>query len=558
MGKAARARAQARRTSPPRRGQTPKGLRVEHFAFPLLVAAGLIAYHNSFRGPFVFDDIPAITWNTTIRTLWPPSTVLSPPPRTAATGRPIVNLSLALNYALSGYKVGSYHVFNLSLHILSALVLFGVILRTLRSPGLHAGYRDRALGIATATALLWVVHPLTTDSVAYTIQRTELLGSLFILLTLYCAIRSFESPNERRWSIGALAAFALGLGSKEVIIVAPILVLAWDWLFLSTSLKEAIRRHRVLYVGFAVVLVLFVLLVGTRLRKTFTGTGQQMSPWHYALTESGVIVHYLRLALWPHPLSSDYDGWPIATSVLTVLPHAVIIVALVALALWGLVRRRKVSFLGVWFFALLAPTSSFRPLSWEVAAERRMYLPLAAIILLLLLGGSTFLSSLQAPRLAGSFLVATLAVILAVGTVRRNEDYRTPIIFWNDVVVKRPDNPRARISLGYYLYKEGRSADALSHLAEAVRLQPENANARYSFGVMLANQGRTREAIDQYREAVRIDPGNPRTHVNYAVALTRQGFRDEAINHLEMALRLNPDLSSARRLLGQLRNGSSR
>jgi hypothetical protein len=559
MGEAARARAQAARPASLRRqGPAPKNLRVEHFVFPLLVAAGLIAYHNSFRGPFVFDDIPAITWNTTIRTLWPLSTVFSPPPHNAATGRPIVNLSLALNYALSGYNVASYHVVNLGIHILSALVLFAIILRTLRSPGLSARYRDGAVGIATGVALLWVVHPLTTECVTYTIQRTELLASLFFLLTLYCAIRGFESPKERRWHVAALVAFALGLGSKEIVAVAPAVVIAWDRLFWSASWKGGLRRHRRLYAGFAVVLFLFVVFVGTRLRGAFKGIARQMSPWDYALTQSGVIVHYLRLAIWPHPLSGDYDGWPIATSVTGVLPYLTIILTLLALTFWGLARRHKLAFLGVWFFAILAPTSSFRPLSWEVAAERRMYLPLAAVVFPLVLGGATLLRKLRAPRLVGGLLAVAFAATLAVVTIQRNEVYRTPVVFWSDVVSKRPDNPRARISLGYYLYKQGRSAEALSHLTEAVRLQPQSAKARSNFGIVLASQGRTGEAIEQYREAVRIDPNDSRTRFNYARALIRQGRREEAIEQLEATLRLYPGFSSAILLLDRLRNGPAR
>jgi hypothetical protein len=560
MGEAARARAQAARPALLRRkGPAPKGLRVEHFVFPLLVAAGLIAYHNSFRGPFVFDDIPAITWNTSIRTLWPPSTVFSAPPRNAATGRPIVNLSLALNYALGGYDVVSYHVFNLGIHILSALLLFGIILRTLRSPGLRARYLDGAVGIAGAAALLWVVHPLNTESVSYTIQRTELLGGLFFLSTLYCAIRCFESPKERRWHVAALVAFALGLGSKEIVALAPAVVIVWDGLFWSASWKQALRRHRRLYIGFAIVLFLFMLFVGTRLRKTFKGIAtQNVSPWQYALTQSGVIVYYLRLAIWPHPLSADYDGWPIATSVTSVLPYLTIILTLLALTFWGLARRHKLAFLGVWFFAILAPTSSFRPLSWEVAAERRMYLPLAAVVVLVVLGGATLLRYLRAPRLLGGLVAVAFAATLAFVTVRRNEDYRTPVVFWNDIVSKRPDNPRARISLGTYLYREGRKAEAFSHLAEAVRLNPKSALARSNLGNVLVGQGRTGEAIEHYREAVRLDPEDGRTRFNYARALARQGRREEAIEELESLLRRYPGFSSANLLLDRLRNGPAR
>lgn len=546
-------RAQARQKQPVR-----KTLQLEHFVFVLLIAAGFIAYHNAFRGPFVLDDIPAITWNTTIRTLWPPSTVLSPPPRTAATGRPIVNVSLAINYALSGRNVVSYHLFNLGIHVLSALVLFAIILRTLRSPELRARYRDRAVGIATAAALLWVVHPLTTETVDYTIQRTELLMALFFLLMLYFALRGFEPPERRVWHAAALAAFALGLGSKEVIVVAPIVVFVYGWLFFSTSLREALRRQWPLYAGVAAILLLYIALVGTRLRRVFaTLVGRPITPWDYAKTQCGVILHYLRLALWPHPLSADYDGWPVASSIVTALPFLVVIVGLVALTFWGLARRKKLAFLGLWFFAILAPTSSFKPIPTEIAAERRMYLPLAAVVLLVVLAGQALLRWVGAPRPAGAAVVMALAVILTLATVRRNEDYRTTLSFWSDVIAKRPDNPRAHVALGNYLYQHGRKADALPHLAEAVRLQPGNAHAQYSLGIALASKGRIDEAIARYRSAVRIDPKNVYARYNLARLLTDRGEFGEAAEHLEAVIRIQPNFGSARRQLDNLRLGIS-
>jgi hypothetical protein len=528
-------------------------LRVERFVPLLLVAAGVLAYHNALRGPFLMDDLPAILRNPTVRALWPPSAVLSPPADTAVTGRPLVNLTLALNYALGGLDVTSYHLFNVAIHVLAALVLFAIVRRTLASPRMGEGDRADAAGIAAAAALLWVVHPLASESVDYTIQRTELLMGLFFLLTLYFSLRGFEVPLRRRWHAAALGAFALGLASKEVIAVAPVVVLAYDWLFWSRPLKEALRRHRRLYVGFAAVLVLFIVVVGTRLRLAFTGRGFHVSPWHYALTETGVIVRYLRLALWPHPLAADYDGWPIATSIASVFPSLMVVVALVALTAWGLARRQKLAFLGIWFFLILAPTSSFRPLPAEVAAERRMYLPLAPVVVLFVLGVRALSRRLGAPRVAAVALVATLAATFVFVTVRRNDVYRNPMTFWTDIVSKRPDNPRARMGLGYYLYKQGRGTEALAQLTEAVRIQPENGEARYSLGVVLASQGRTQEAIEQYREAIRIDPRHPRARFNFARALTQQGRTREAIEQLEAAVRLYPNFVAARRLLSALR-----
>lgn len=516
------------------------------FAPLLLVVAGIVAYHNALRGPFVLDDFTAIPNNESIRRLWPPWNALSPPAHSPVTGRPLVNLSLAINYALGGLDSTSYHLVNIAIHVLAALLVFGIVRRTLAAaPRLSHQYRDAASGIATAVALLWVVHPLTTESVDYTIQRTELLMGLFFLLTLYGAIRGFQSGNGWRWHAAALAAFVLGLGSKEVIVVAPVVVLAYDWLFWSNSLKAALRRHRGLYVGFVVVFALFLLLVGTRLRGAFEGLARRMSPWDYALTQSGAIVHYLRLAVWPHPLAADYDGWPIATSLMIVLPYVVFVLSLVALTVWGLVRRRPLAFLGVWFFAILAPTSSFRPLSVEMVAERRMYLPLAAAVVLAVLAGRAVLAEVKAPRRVGMVAVALLAAILGFATMRRNETYRTTLSFWNDVVAKRPDNPRARIWLAKHLREEGKNAEALQHLTTAVELQPRNGEAHYGLGVALASAGRLDEAIEQYRVALRINAKDFRAHNNLGAALRARGDIVGASRHYLEALRINPQYAGA-------------
>ena len=511
--------------------------RLERYAPLLIVFAGVVCFHNALRGPFVLDDFTAISNNPTIRT---PSDVLSPPAHSPVTGRPLVNLTLALNFALGGLDVTSYHVVNLAIHVLAALVLFGIVRRTLHAPRVSERLRPPANGIATAVALLWVVHPLTTESVDYTIQRTELLMGLFFLLTLYGAIRGFESSRPGVWYAAALAAFALGLGSKEVIAVAPVVVLAYDWLFWSPSFPAALRRRRFLYAGFAVVLALFAILVGTRLRGAFTGLSRRMSPWDYALTQTGAIVHYLRLAVWPHPLAADYDGWPIATSLMAVLPYATLLLLLAGLTVWGLVRRRPLAFLGVWFFVILAPTSSFRPLAVEVVAERRMYLPLVAVVVLAVLAGRALLDGVKAPRSVGIAGVAVLAAILGIVTIQRNRTYQTTLSFWNDIVEKRPDNPRARIWLAKHLREAGRNPEAIQHLTAAVGLQPKNGDAQYGLGVALASQGRTDEAIQHYREALRINPKDAPAHNNLGVALASRGQIVEAVGHYLEAIRLNP------------------
>ena len=171
-------------------------------AVALLLLAGVVAYSNSFSAPFLFDDDPAIADNPTIRSLWPPWGVLSPPNTGAGVnGRPVINLSFAINYSLGGLGVRGYHVANLAIHLCAALALFGIIRRTLLRPVLQPRFGDHALPIAFVAALVWMLHPLQTESVIFVEQRTESLMGLFYLLTLYAAVRGMEAPPSRGWQI---------------------------------------------------------------------------------------------------------------------------------------------------------------------------------------------------------------------------------------------------------------------------------------------------------------------------------------------------------------------
>src|SRR5580700_4336815 len=146
----------------------------------IIVLAALAAYHNSFTVPFIFADVRWITENPTIRHLWPISTVLLPPP-SLVNARPVVNFSLAVNYALGGFHVWGYHALNLAVHILAGLTLLGVVRRTLLQPVLCERFGAVANGLALAVAIIWTVHPLQTESVTYVIQRAESIMGLFYL-----------------------------------------------------------------------------------------------------------------------------------------------------------------------------------------------------------------------------------------------------------------------------------------------------------------------------------------------------------------------------------------
>jgi hypothetical protein len=186
----------------------------------LLVAAGILAYHNSFHGPFIFDDEPSIPDNPHLYSLWPPSSVLSAPPYSTVAGRPTVCLTLAVNFALGGLNVWGYHAFNLAIHLACTLVLFGILRRTFAGEKLRDRFGAASVGLAAMIALLWELHPLQTECVDYIVQRTESLMGLLLLLTLYCTLRGSESARPGKWYLAAIASCVLGMGSKEVMVSA--------------------------------------------------------------------------------------------------------------------------------------------------------------------------------------------------------------------------------------------------------------------------------------------------------------------------------------------------
>jgi len=178
----------------------PVSHRTVFLAGGIIAAAALAAYANSFHGPFVFDDFGTIAQNRTIRHLWPIWAPLSPPTEgMPVTGRPIANLSFAINYAFGGLNVWGYHAANLAIHVLAGLTLFGIIRRTLARLGM-AG----ATGLACGIALIWTLHPLQTESVTYISQRAESLMGFFYLLTLYLFIRSVDCGPESGFQVSGL------------------------------------------------------------------------------------------------------------------------------------------------------------------------------------------------------------------------------------------------------------------------------------------------------------------------------------------------------------------
>ncbi|HUI06419.1 MAG TPA: tetratricopeptide repeat protein [Verrucomicrobiae bacterium] len=545
-------------------------MKTQRLAPLLVVVAGLLAYHNSFTGGFFLDDLGSIPDNRTIEHLWPVWRALSPPHHGGLTveGRPLINFSLAINYALGGYNVWGYHALNLTVHILAGLTLFGIVRRTLLRPALRARFGAAANELALVTAVLWTVHPLQTESVTYIVQRAESIMGLFYLLTLYGFIRGVESVRARLWYGLSATACALGMVSKEVMVSAPVMVLLYDHAFVSSSFREAWRRRWPLYLALASTWVLLgVVLVIAGNFATASMLAQRIghSRWGYLATEPGVILYYLRLSLWPSPLYLIHP-WFIAKTWMSILLPTVGVMMLMAASAWAWRRNPAWGFLGAWFFLILAPSSSFIPLH-DLIYEHRMYLPLAAVVSLAV----TVLYAAAGRRSLAVF--AVVAVGLGFLTWRRNQIYQRNPHYSLGVALERagrtqeaigeleqalrttPNDPWAHYILGVALREANRIPEAISHWEQAVRIDPDFAEAHYNLGLALVVSGGLENvpaAIEQWEQAVRINSGYAQAHYNLGVALARLGRGPEAVAHFEEALRIDPDYAEAHNNLGSI------
>lgn len=514
------------------------------FGFAAVVA---LVYLNSFSVPFLFDDHTAIIENPQIRQIWPLWDAMKAPRETTAAGRPTLCLSLAVSYAISGERVWGFHAVNVLIHIAVAWLLFAVLRRTFCSERFRVRYGARTDALAGCIALVWAVHPLHTMCVTYIVQRAESLMGLCYLATLYCVIRSNESW---RWGIGAILACLAGMGAKEAMATAPVVVLLYDVLFLSGSFREAMRRRAWVYAGLAACWIPLGFLVASAPRSESAGVSlATISVWEYLRTQPEVILHYLRLVVWPSPLVLDYE-WPVATQWWEIVLPGTVIVGMLGATVVGVMRRRAWSMAGVWFFGVLAVSSSVVPIV-IVASEHRMYLPSAAVITMIVLGGDAVISRARSIPSQAKPLIVT-AVVLALGGVAivRNGDYYSAIGIWKDVISKRPGNPRAHCNLGAALEAGNDLHGALPHMEHAVRLNPRYAEARYNLGSALGKLGRVDEAIFQLEECLRLRPREERAHYNLGYAYQLKNYYREAIGHYRAALEIKPSYTLARSNLG--------
>lgn len=500
-------------------------------AATLVAFCALFAYFNSLHGAFVFDDNVFLGDPNRGR-----------PWKSVFWTRPVIGWSLAVNYWLDGTNPRGYHLANLAAHVAATLLLVDLVRRVLLLPRFGGKYDTTAGWVGLAAGLVWLVHPLNTQSVTYIVQRCESWMGLFYLGAVWCFLRGATPDASRWWYAAAALSAALSSGCKEVAATLPAVLVLFDRAFLAGSWAGVLRRWRAhLAVGFLPVAFLVWVTFGGLASGTAEptiGLGVKLwTPTTYALTQTEVIWHYFRLCVWPTEQVLDYLDWPVRSSLAEVWPYAAGLAAVLAVVTYGVVRNRAWAVPAAAVFLILAPTSSIVPIQ-DVAFEHRMYLPLACLVALAagLLAGP----AMRLPTRPVVGVVAALVILLGTMTVVRNEDYSSNYQLYKDNAEKRPNNPRARGAYADILRQHGEFAEADAQIKAAVQLPRNTAANAVALGNVLFALGDADDAVRYVRGVHAQSPTDPVVSELYGLLLLATGKPAEAVPPLTVARAAKP------------------
>ena len=563
----------------PKKNPQPDNALRERGAFPstagkgiwlpalLLIAATLAAYWPVLNAGFIWDDTTFLLANPLIKNsgglydLW------------FATRTPdyfpMTSTSLWLEWRLWGANATGYHLTNLALHALSAVLCWRVLER-LKIPG------------AWLAAAIFAVHPVNVESVAWITERKNTLAMFFYVWTLLLFLW-FEDTGLRRWYGLSAVAFVLALLSKTAVVPLPFVLLGVAWWRRGRIERRDVWRSSLF---FAMAAVLGLITVWFQYHKAIREEIVRDDNFWSRLAIAGKAVwFYLYKAVIPLDLVYVYPRWPTGeTSGRAFIPALLVVLAL--LAGWYFRRRVWVRALLAgfgYFVLLLLPVLGFLNIyfmKYSLVADHYQYFSIIGPIALV---ATAITLALRKVGNSMAFLrpVVCGTVLLALGvltwrqcgtyadnktiwraTIAGNPDcviahnnlgteflaageYAEALRQFQDVLKLQPGHANAHYNMGLVLSAQGRLEEAMSHFGEALRLKPDFAAVHYDWGVVLHQSGRIAEAIEQYQQAVKLTPDDARAHFNLGMALASQGRHDEAVPHFEEALRINPDFIEA-------------
>ena len=546
----------------------------------IIVILGILVYANTFNVPFAFDDFSAVVENPRIQDLrhYFDSSLAN-----YTQMRFIGYFSFALNYKLSGSNVIGFHAFNLLVHLINALLVYGILYLTIKTSVARESDQKEILKTSSLcywiplfTALLFVCHPVQTQAVTYIVQRFASLATLFYLLSLLLYIQSRNSvsrPARYSFYAAAFLSAVLAMKTKEIAFTLPVMIILYEFMFFKGSIKKRILRLATFLLTMLIIPLLMIwsqggaFSVGAIDKITRSGGFVDMSRWDYLFTQFRVIVTYIRLLFFPINQNLDYD-YPIYRSFFNpeVFLSFLFLLALFGLGIYLLFKSyraeknnslllRMVSFGLIWFFVTLSVESSIIPIT-DVIFEHRLYLPSAGFFIALVSGIILIKEHLaiRAPVVARVTIpmLILVVVVLSVTAYARNMVWQDDGTLWADVIKKSPFKSRPHNNMALYYHRKERFDEAIKSYRTAIRLKPDYAEAYYNLGILYQKQSRFEEAVISYQAVLKHNPNYAEVYNNLGVLYQTKGHFDEAIKAYQQALKLKPDLVMLYQTLGIL------
>lgn len=505
---------------------------------------GIIIYSNSFYCSFHFDDLLRIVQNTSIRNLADIKTWWNYYPT-----RPFGTFIFVLNYHFAQLDVWYWHLVNLIIHLMNACLIGWITLLIFSTPVL----RDQPIArnkniLALVMALLFVSHPLATQSVTYIVQRLASTVALFYLLSIALYVKARLS---NQWNIvrillftGSFISAVIAMLTKENAFTLPFAIVLFEFFFLRIK-KPSInfKDYRViLFIGlFLSVILIIPLKMSLNIFKSIPSSYMNtvtITPLNYLFTQFSVIVKYIQLLFLPIHQNLDYD-FPVSNSFFdwNTLLSFLFLGALIVLAILSFKKYRIISFGIFWFFLTLSIESSIIPIR-DVIFEHRTYLPSFGFFLILSSG--IYILLWKRFKNLAIFLFIIIIVSNSYLTYERNKVWKNDLTLWSDIVQKSPNKPRPLYNLGMvydYLEQWDNSIDVYSR---AVNVYPKDLDAYINRGVAYGNLGHWDKAVADYTMAIGIDPKLTKPYSNRGIAYGNLQQWEKAAADDARAIELDP------------------
>jgi protein O-mannosyl-transferase len=506
----------------------------------LCIGASFLLYANSLHNEFVFDDLPLIVDNVLIQDIGNLGKVIG-----WESGeplyRPVRYVSYMLDYWLWGLKPAGYHAANILYHALSSFILYLVLLELLGNGG-----------AAVAGAVLYLSHPVLTDSVTYISGRRDVLVGLFYLLSFYYFVRYRKEPHTG-YAVLTGIFFLLALGSKEMGITLPGICLVYDFMHafaqhkakqptlsrMKQAAAETVQRGWKIYLPLALMGGIYfyykIVLYYASSESSYYG-GSAASNF---ATVVRIICHYIKLVFFPVVLHADYsyNAFPLSQSFLEwrVLGAGLAVAGLLWVTLRALKRLEWVFFGGMWFFITLLPVSQIFP-HHELMAEHYLYLPLAGMVIM---AGPLLVYVMEKKQRVAQGLLLMIALLYGLRTIERNSDWRDGMALWNGVVAAAPESARGHDNLGTEYFRRKDYKTALHHYQEAARLRPGDGMFHNNLGMAYGALGDLDNAEKALLKALKHNFNLAKTHNNLGKIYYFKGDYEKASEYFSNSIRLD-------------------